>query len=194
MFFTALPATLEDGTYNGYSTATIGGLPGQLVLCDDYAHETVMPSSSNLIYYYSTLTGPDPLEYVRFTKGNEIRNYEEAAVLLARLSAEVVAGSATADEITNYQYAVWNLFDPSEAKVNSAQKDLQRAAFDTVRAGGRTALDAYSRLAIYTPTAAFAGNQEFLGFNAPVGAPEPSAAPVLSLILGVACLCFRRRR
>lgn len=194
MFFTALPSTLENGTYNGYSTATIGGLPGQLVLCDDYAHETYMPSSSNLIYYYSTLTGPDPLEHARFTHGSDPRDYQEAAVLLAGLSDELATGSATADEITDYQYAVWNLFDPSEAKLNRAQKDLQRAAFDTVRAGGGKALDTYSRLVIYTPTAPFAGNQEFLGLSTPVGAPEPSAAPVLSLVLGVACLCFRRRR
>lgn len=191
VFFTALPATIENGTYNGYATATIGGLPVQFVMCDDYAHETYMPSSSNLLYYYSTLTGPDLLQSVRFT--GETRNYQQAAVLLAGMSNALAAGSATADDITNYQYAVWNLFDPSDAKLNSAQQDLQNAALEEVNAGGPMALEDYSRLTIYTPTANYAGNQEFLGLNA-ASVPEPSAAPVLPLILGAAFLCARRWR
>jgi hypothetical protein len=193
VFFTALPSTIEDGTYNGYSTATIGGLPG-LVMCDDYEHETYMPSSSNLIYYYSTLTGPDPLQDVRFTQGNETQNYREAAVLLAGMNNALAAGQAAADDITNYQYALWNLFDPGGAPATTAQRDLQTLALNTVQTGGPTALEDYSRLMIYTPAAGYASNQEFLGLRAPAAVPEPSTAPVLSLILGVAFLCARRWR
>lgn len=194
LFFTALPSTIENGTYNGYSTATIGGLPGQFVMCDDFAHETYMPSSSNLIYDYSTLTGPDPLQYVRFTQGNETQNYREAAVLLAGMTNALAAGHATADEITNYQYALWNLFDPGGAPATTAQQDLQISALDAVQTGGGMALGDYSRLVVYTPAADYASNQEFLGLKPTVVTPEPTTAPILALVFGVACLCARRWR
>lgn len=194
VYFTALPSTYENGTYNGYATATIGGLPGQFLMCDDYAHQTYMPSGSDLTYYYSTLTGPDPLQYVRFTQVDEVQNYRVAAVLMAGLSDVLATGNATAGDITNYQYAVWNLFDPTGAPVTTAQQGLQKSALDTVQNGGPVALDDYSRLVIYTPTAAYASNQEFLGLRTPAAVPEPSTAPLVSLILGVACLCARRWR
>lgn len=194
MVFTALPSTYQNGTYNGFAAATIDGLPGQFVICDDYAHETYMPSSSELTFYESTLTGPNPLQYVRFTDGDALLNYREAAVLLAQLSNLVADGHATGNDITNYQYALWNLFDPAGAPVTTAQQNLQTSALNAVQEGGPTALDAYSRLVIYTPTAQFDSNQEFLRLNIPTGVPEPSAAPVLTLILGVACLVARRRR
>ena len=57
VYFTNLPATVENGTYNGFSIATVNGIPNQLLICDDYFDTTYMPSSSNMIYYDSMLTG-----------------------------------------------------------------------------------------------------------------------------------------
>ena len=106
MFFTGLPMTNENGTYNGFSTATVNGDPKQLLICDDYNDETSMPSPSNMIYDYSTLTGADPLQYAMFDKSK----YQEAAVLVYEL-AEMP--NASADMVTDYQYALWNLMTPS---------------------------------------------------------------------------------
>jgi hypothetical protein len=200
LFFTALPPTLQSydtgsgsATYNGYATATIAGIPSQSVICDDYSHDTYVPSSSNLIYDYSTLTGSTPLQYARFTGLNETQNYEIAAVLLVGLSNYLASGHATGTGITDYQYAIWNLFtpnsqsNPSGAPANANQLALQTSALSVVNTGGQVALGDYQHLVIYTPTEPYASNQEFLGLNTPVGqAPEPSAAPLLALLLGVA--------
>jgi hypothetical protein len=204
VFFTALPSTLENynyqtsnaspsATYNGYASATIDGFINQSLICDDYLSDTSMPSSSNLIYDYSTLGGTQPLQYARFTGVNETRNYEEAAVLLVGLSNDIANHVATAKDITDIQYALWNLFDPS-LTINSSQQGKQTAALSIVDAGGQSALNDYKQLVIYTPTAAYASNQEFLGLNTPVGAPEPSAAPLLALLFGAGWFAAQRRR
>lgn len=208
MYFTAMPPTLENGNYgssgatpNGFSTAIVNGISNQSVICDDYAHDTTMPSTSYLTFDYSTLTGSNPLQYARFTGPNETRNYEEAAVLLVGLANYEAGGHATGDGITDYQYALWNLLDPynsqtntSGAQANANQQALQTSALSIVNAGGQAALNDYNRLVIYTPTAAYASNQEFLGLNTPTGVPEPAAAPILALILGAAWAGARWRR
>jgi hypothetical protein len=207
MYFTAPPSTdlsysysSSGATLNGYSTAIVNGIPNQSVICDDFSHETQMPSSSSYTVDYSTLTGSDPLQYVRFTGTNETRNYEEAAVLLVGFSDYLAAGHATSSGITDYQYAIWNLFDPynshtnpSGAQANSNQQALQSSALTIVNAGGTAAMTDYKRLVIYTPTTSYASNQEFLGLDTSVGAPEPSAAPPLALLMGAAWIGVRRR-
>ncbi len=204
LFFTGLPATLENynyqtgnvspsATYNGYASVTINGLINQSVICDDKLSDTSVPSSSNLIFDYSTLGGTQPLQYARFTGANETQNYEEAAVLLVGMSNDIANQVATANHITDIQYAVWNIFDPS-LTINSNQQAKQTAALSVVNAGGQTAFDDYKQLVIYTPTAAYASNQEFLGLNTPMGAPEPGAAPVLVLLFGAGWFAARRRR
>jgi hypothetical protein len=55
----------QDGTYNGWAIATINGVYRQNVIRDDYTHETFVPSSA--VFDYSLLTGPDPLQYARFS-------------------------------------------------------------------------------------------------------------------------------
>ncbi len=59
MSFTALPTAHESNTYssstnasyNGYSTATIAGIPSQDVMCDFFDAETTMPSG---LYTYDS--------------------------------------------------------------------------------------------------------------------------------------------
>jgi len=139
-----------------------------------------VPSSSNLIYDFSTLTGPDPLEYARFTSTVGTVGYETAAVLLTEFAALV---NPSANTVTDYQYAMWNLFN-SSTTVNSTQATLESAAKALVTSNNSYATSAYAHLVIYTPTAAFASNQEFLGLNTTVS-PEPALWPVLALaILG----------
>src|ERR1700722_18039015 len=77
--FTGLPAVYQNSTYNGFAIATVNGIPNQMLLCDDSADTTNVPSNP-IIYDYSNLVGSDPLQYARFTAAPEVQNYEEAAV------------------------------------------------------------------------------------------------------------------
>jgi hypothetical protein len=189
VFFTALPATIENGTYNGFSTATVNGIPSQLLICDDYDDTTYMPSSSNLIYDYSTLTGPDPLQYVRFNTAN----YDEAAVLVWELAE---TRNPSANTITDYQYALWNLMTPSASLVPgrvALEQALQTSALamvDNPVDSQFLTSSVYNYIRIYTPTAAYASNQEFVEY----ATPEPNLAwpAAFLLLLGAAALRFRR--
>jgi hypothetical protein len=194
MFFTALPSVQQnndynnanstgEATYNGYATATIGGIPMQDVICDDFDHTTYVPSSSNLIYYSSSLTGVEPLQYARF---QGIQTYEAAAVLLTELGSQA---NPSANTVTDYQYAVWNLFTPGSAPANLTQQNLENAALSLVHSDSPMATGSYSHLVIYTPTEPYAGNQEFLGLHTPT--PEP--ATWLLLLSGSALLAVRSR-
>jgi hypothetical protein len=148
------------------------------LICDDYNDETSMPSPSNMIYDYSTLTGADPLQYAMFDKSK----YQEAAVLVYEL-AEMP--NASADMVTDYQYALWNLMTPS-ARLDpsrvSQEEALQTGALTMVNnlADAQfltTTVYAYTN--IYTPTAAYKGNQEFVEY----ATPEPNLGWVVGIVL-----------
>jgi hypothetical protein len=179
MFFTGLPSTNENGTYNGFATATVNGIPSQLLICDDYNDTTYVPSSSNMIYDYSTLTGADPLQYAMFSKAN----YDEAAVLVYELAE---TPNLSANAITDYQYALWNLMTPSVSLV-PGRVAQELALQTTALAMVNNAVDAqfltstvYAYTEVYTPSTAYAGNQEFLEYST----PEPSMGwPVGFLLL-----------
>jgi hypothetical protein len=196
--FNTLPTTYESGsygnadaTYNGYILSTANGITIAL-MCDDSLHTTDVPSGS-MVYDYATLTGPTPLmdggETVRFTDGNSALNineteaYETASVLLSELAG---LSNPSADTITDYQYAVWNMFTPADLPVNATQLNLQTSAVALVSAGAPSTVADYSNLVIYTPTAAFASSQEFLGLNTP--APEPASWAFMALLGLLLCI------
>jgi hypothetical protein len=204
---TGLPSTLENGnygssgeTYNGFAIATIGGIPDQWIVCDDYTHDTPVPSG-NMIYDTSTIVGSDPLANVRFTGSDEVLNYDEAAVLVWQLYEYVSATGtkALANTITDYQYALWNVFDPYNAasnpsgvQVNSNQIALQTEALNLV--GTQAAmLDAtvYPEVRVYTPDpkGGSTGSQEFMQ----VVTPEAGTLPLaMGALLVAAALKMRR--
>lgn len=190
IFFTALPNTNMNGTYNGFATATVNGIPSQLLICDDYDDTTYMPSSSNLIYNELTLVGPNALQYARFNK----LNYDEAAVLVYEL-AETQSASATT--ITDYQYALWNLMTPGVSFVPgraSQEQALQTSALALVGNSADAAFLAgsvYAYTRIYTPTAAYASNQEFVEYVAPE--PNLAWAAGFLLLLGAVWMKVRRK-
>jgi hypothetical protein len=178
MFFTALPKTNENRTYNGFSTATVNGDPYQLLICDDYNDETIMPSSSNMIYDYSTLTGANALQYAMFDQSK----YEEAALLVYEL-AELP--NASANTITDYQYALWNLMTPG-ASLDSSRVAQEQTLQNDALAMVNNPADAqfltstvYAYTNIYTPTAAYAGNQEFIEY----ATPEPKLGWAVGVFL-----------
>jgi hypothetical protein len=197
VFFTALPSVFENNTYNGFATATINGIPNQYLICDDYTDRTYMPSSENLIYDYSNLN-PTPLEHARYVSPggptpSDVTKYEEAAVLLWQLTQ--LGASATPTAITDFQYAIWNLFSPSDpATFRPNQTALQNTALGLVNSGQPWLTTVYQELAIYTPTAKFGTNQEFLQLTQ--NTPEPAMVGLLAGVLGVVGLVgqIRRRR
>jgi hypothetical protein len=189
MFFTALPKTNENGTYNGFATATVNGDPKQLLICDDYNDETIMPSSSNMIYDYSTLSGANSLQYAMFDKSK----YDEAAVLVYELAG---LPNASADMITDYQYALWNLMTPS-ARLDPSRLSQEQALQTNALAMVNNPLDkqflvstVYAYTNIYTPTAAYAGNQEFVQY----ATPEPNMGWAVGFLLLLAAVGLQVRK
>jgi hypothetical protein len=178
MFFTGMPYSNENGTYNGFAIGTVNGTPNQLLICDDYNDTTYVPSPSTMIYDYSTINGADPLGYAMFNHAN----YDEAAVLVYQLSQ---IKDASPDVVTDYQYALWNLMTPSVPLV-SGRVAQEQALQTTALAMVNSSIDAqflantvYAYTDVYTPTAPFKGNQEFLEYYA----PEPNLALPLGFLL-----------
>ena len=205
---TGLPSTLENGdygssgeTYNGFALATINGVPNQLIICDDFTHDTPVPSG-NMIYDLSTMGGSDPLADVRFTGGNMVQNYDEAAVLVWQLYeyVETTGSKALANTITDYQYALWNIFDPYSStgnpdgvQVNANQVALQSEALNLVQTQAATlAATAYAEVRIYTPdpNGGSTGSQEFFGV---VPLPEPGTWSLAAGALLIALSLHLRR-
>jgi hypothetical protein len=125
----------------------------------------------------------DGTSAVRFASGSAILNitgteeYEAAAVLLTELAA---FSNPSANTITDYQYALWNIFTPGNELVNATQQELETAAVALVQAGASSTQADYSNLIIYTPTAGFTNNQEFLALTAT--APEPASWALMALL------------
>jgi len=205
---TGLPATLENGnygstgeTYNGFALATISGTPNQWIICDDFTHDTPVPSG-NMNYDESTVGGSNPLATVRFTGSNMVRNYDEAAVLVWQLYEYVSAtgSKASANTITDYQYALWNIFDPYSAtanpngvQVNSNQSALQAEALNLVRTqSAMLTSTVYPQVRVYTPDpkGGSTGSQEFLQFGA---VPEPGTLVLAAGALLIAASLKVRR-
>jgi hypothetical protein len=198
--FTALPVNTRYGTYNGYAAATVDGAPGQMLICDDFAHTTYVPSGP-LTYVVSSMAGPDGLHFVRFTE-NAVERYHQAALLLDGLDH---SSAGLLDLTAEYQYALWHLFTPSTPMSVTAETLLAETA---VRAAALRPEDMaiYTRLEIYTPSQSFATNQEFLrlagtpppfvGLDPPKGGvatPEPGPGPLIAVgVLLMAVGLWRR--
>ena len=201
VMFTALPANTQYGTYNGYAAATVDGAPRQMLICDDFAHTTYVPSGP-LTYLVSSMVGPNPLQFVRFTE-NAPERYHQAALLLDGLDH---ATPGLLDLTAEYQYALWHLFTPSTPMSVTAGTLLTETA---VRAATLRPEDMaiYARLEVYTPAGSFATNQEFLrlartpppfvGIDPPktggVATPEPGPGPLIAFgVLLMAVGLWRR--
>lgn len=195
--FTALPYTdLNDdygsagATYNGYVTATVNGIPSQWLICDDYVDETYVPSGP-LAFDYSTLArsgNPGSLHFGGVANAQTL--YDEAAVLDYDLYS--LGPQASPENVTDYQYAIWNLFDSSMV-LNSSQQALQANAVSAVTSSAGWLSTVYATTAVYTPDPMTnsAGNQEFLQYQVQT-TPEP-ATYLLEGTLLVCLGAFRKR-
>lgn len=217
--FTNLPGTQYPvaGDYNGFTTATVGttaggtgGIAGLPLICDDEAHNTLVPSGV-LPYDYSTInTSSNTIANARFTPSTTIgtasygetqtQMYEEAAIIVYNLTR--LYASASAETIATYQYALWNLMnsaegifgsnDPNKTTDNNLVASIQSTAKTQLSANTTLDHTIISELVIYTPTAADASNQEWLRL---VPTPEPSTAGAAGVILfGIGFAAWKRRK
>jgi hypothetical protein len=206
--FTALPFTQMSSTYstnsgvltyNGYSIATISGIPNQNLVCDDFNDTTIMPSNP-LVFDFSTLvpSSPNYLASEKYNSGTPaqvLQRYEEAAVLMVNFALYMASGNINQQTITDYNYAIWNLFDSTAPQspgspnpLSPGSSALQANALNTLLTDAPAASADAARLLIFTPNAANPGNQEFLGLS---DTPEP---PTFSLITGLLCITLATRR
>jgi len=167
--FVSLPGNTQFGTFNGWVTSTVDGVPLQQLICDDYNHETYVPSGP-VEFTVSTLLGDSILQYARFFDpkhaASSITKYEEAAVLLDGLRN--TGPGSILDLTADYQYALWYLFTPTVNLPNQTAKTLLSDAAKAVARGDPATQALYSELVIYTPTAKYSSNQEFLQLKSPI--------------------------
>lgn len=204
-------SSASDATYDGYVNATIDGIPNQYVICDDFSTDTEMPATytfdsttfgsagwSSAVKFTSTAgysitnSGAAVTAYgVTIGAGatetlSQTQAYELAAVLLTNFDAATpgLSGTALSHTITDYQYALWYLFEnnltvdgTNEQLNNNSLEDLFTAyalVTSTSSLDQDTVAADAANLVIYDDVPKSAG-QEFLGLDTPVATPEPGA-------------------
>jgi hypothetical protein len=190
--FDTLPGVVENDSYNGFVGSTVDGA-FYLLVCDDYDHNTDAPSGP---WEYNVSTLPS-LTFARF--GNDptaLALYQQAALLLAG-DGNTLAGLenvTSADDITAYQYALWNLFGAGVDDVNNASTLLLAASDDL--SNGTDYSATFASLRVYTPTGSAIDNQEFLGlvsYSTTSDVPEPGSSLLFAIGLVVLAVPFRKR-
>jgi hypothetical protein len=170
------------GTLDG-TTAISGG-----IACVDIASTSFFGSTIGV-----TINTLQPLNMTTARYGSNdaaILKYEEAAWLLGQIPSH-----ATPDQVGNIQFAIWRIFNNDYVNAhytNFSDSDLaaQISWLEQAAAINPTLYD-FSSVVIYTPTSAYASNQEFMS-GAATHVPVPST--VLLLGSGLVGLCLLRRK
>jgi hypothetical protein len=180
--------------YIGPYTATINGVPAP-VICDDFADDSFLNESWNASV---TNLGTVPTGAPKFNTGTG--NYGEAAWLTFQL-----LGAPNDSQATAIQYAIWDLFDPSQVSsylsgfssgtnfLNDSNDVDGVQYWLNLASGSSLGSSQLADFLIYTPTSCISGclngklPQEFITYT-----PEPST--VLMLLMGIAALWWFRRR
>lgn len=168
-----------NGYFVGPIPATLDGdqvSDGGMACLDITSHSSIGQAFDVTI---NTLPLNNPSSPPRFgSDATAIRHYEEAAWLLGQIPSN-------SSQVANLQFAVWKIFDANADEL----LDTYFPGWDEVAVAGWLTLAAainpdnydFSSVRIYTPTSAYALNQEFMSGGA---TPAPvSAVPVTPTIL-----------
>ena len=181
------------GAYVGPVPTTLNSptptpIPGGMA-CVDMANKSYFGSTIGVVIH--TL---QPLNMTGARFGSDdaaIFEYEEAAWLLGQIPSH-------SNEVGPIQFAMWKVFEPDY--VNNYLASHDPGAITAVNQWLALANNInpndydFSSVSIYTPTAAYASNQEFISGVA-VHTPLPPSALLLgSGLLGLGLLGSRRRR
>jgi len=178
---------------------SVGGTTYNLV-CDDALDDvSVGETWSATTETFSNLTG------ALFSQGyldnsattiSQTPAYQEAGWLMHQIIANIGNATVTGE----YQYALWDIFDPGFSNTTGTLPNGEPAADltsteqsavdnDLKAAEANYASGNYSDLVIYTPTPTGPGEpQEYFGFNTPQAAPEPASVTILAADLILFCL------
>ncbi len=201
IYFDKLPATFENGTYNGFVGGKMDGVRFSNLLCDDFVPVTYVPSGP-WAYDVSRLSGPNELEFARFGEVfDAVAKYEQAALLLAGDGTPNLPGLlhvSSPNQITSYQYAIWRLFTsaPDMAAhgapvVNPGASDLLLSIVASENLTDPRFNPIYQELRIYTPERSASSNQEFLQV---VETPEPGTWIMVGISTVLIALAVYRSR
>lgn len=160
-------------------TAISGG-----VVCVDIASTTFVPSSFGV--NVSTLQ-PDKMTNARYgSDAAAILKYEEAAWLLGQITTH-------STQVGEIQFAMWKIFNPAYVNTWIANHggDITAVNSWVAQAGAINPVNYdFSSVTIYTPTADYKSNQEFMSGGA---GPVPVPGTVLLLGTGLVGLVMLRK-
>jgi hypothetical protein len=177
--------------------ATINGVSGILVICDDFQTHTNLNQTLTVAEtLVSDLTGPAANTVVKFDRtdvSKQQADYMTAAFLAVQMVAVNQSTAAGKLQASLLNYALWNLFYDGAINVLTAPQQAGALAYLTAAQTATTyhTVDMYSHVSIWTPTPNSAA-QEFISVRVPeAGTIDLLAFNALAL---VACGWFVRRR
>jgi hypothetical protein len=185
---TGAGSNVMGGVYVGPYYATVNGVANTLVICDDFADDSVIGHSWNFTANnFSTLGSA--------LWGNQTKNYEAAAWLtLQMLSLNGNPNNAT--QVGYLSYAIWSLFDKSALNgLNSTQ--LAGVSIWLGKVPSNLTPGQFANIVLLTPQGCTNGpgscpGQEFFQVM-----PEGGSAAMYLLLAGLTCfgaMRFRRRQ
>jgi hypothetical protein len=209
---TGVEGAVMGGVYTSPYVATIGGVTGIKVICDDFADDSYVPESwTAYVTNLPTVTTSSPVKWNGSGYGTAVGSnlsqsdaYATAAYLAIQLlgtDQSTQAGQTIAGELS---FAMWGLFDPV-AYNNISGSVLAASKADLVTAiQNHGLLSSYTNVSLYSYDAA-AGIPTGCGGTCPappqefivVKMPEPPSFAILAVdlfsVLGIVVF-FRWRR
>jgi hypothetical protein len=192
MTLTSAGNNVMNGVYVGAYTATINGVVGQQVICDDFSDESYLNTPwTATVHTFADLSG---------TLWSNLPNYVTLYEQAAWLTVQMLAQPGGSKEQGYYSFAIWAIFNPTAVKnqVGSAFYTQYILPLIQLAQGQKLDPSMFANFLIYTPActhgAGTCQSQEFFGL---VNTPEGGSAALYLLFASLACVVamrFRLRR